>query len=318
MPVSLKDDTATWKISANVDGQKTINLSKFPIVKRQDAHKTLDIDSISYSFNIYNNPMIVKISTDSDNAKKRFYPFIDCKTKLVKDKNGVNPTSKYTQEEADEYNSSHNLEEGAEGYVTTNDYKNGYIETFTFDDDNQFVIYDMSQATGYKLTSNKELPSEFQKFSMVIPKTTTKISNGKFSDTASADQQMPMFGIIDLLGDNKYNVKVARVNNISSEATKMTFKQGKVGKNPATIEYLCMACGSLQTYLYGFWCQYYKTENEIALFKQTDVSTSGTLELQYTDASNNIFKIEGNESNILYPNLVTSNGIYLFKTYDMF
>ena len=168
----------------------------------------------------------------------------------------------------------------------------------------------MSQATGYKLTSNKELPSEYQKFSMVIPKTDTSYNNGKFSDTASGDQQKPMFSIIDLLGDNKYDVQVARVNNISSAGGKMTFKQDDNGKSNSVIEYLCMACGDNNKYLYGLWC---KCEDN--KYYQTDVSPN-KMTLNYVSGTQ--FNVNNNKDYILYPSFITPTKIYLFKTYDMF
>ena len=62
------------------------------------------------------------------------------------------------------------------------------------------VTYFMCQATGYKLTSNKELPSANQKFSMAVPQT----SNAGGKDTANENQKYPMFGIVRL--DNSQNV----------------------------------------------------------------------------------------------------------------
>lgn len=73
------------------------------------------------------------------------------------------------------------------------------------------VTYFMCQATGYKLTSNKELPSANQKFSLAVPQT----SNTGGSDKASDEQKYPMFGIISL-ETSKYDIKLARVANIFS------------------------------------------------------------------------------------------------------
>lgn len=49
------------------------------------------------------------------------------------------------------------------------------------------VTYFMCQATGFKLTSNKELPSANQKFSIAIPETTVK--NGKTQQTLTRNTQ---------------------------------------------------------------------------------------------------------------------------------
>lgn len=75
------------------------------------------------------------------------------------------------------------------------------------------VIYFMCQATGFKLFSNKELPSIDQKFSMVIPKHT---NDGK----ASSEQRYPMYAIVNL--DNTGNkVTIVRLGNIQKTATKL-------------------------------------------------------------------------------------------------
>ena len=79
------------------------------------------------------------------------------------------------------------------------------------------VVYFMCQASGYKLTSNKELPSQNQKYSRILPKTTTTYSNGAYSDKASDEQKYPMFSIIELSrssNSTKYRIRLARVTNI--------------------------------------------------------------------------------------------------------
>ena len=78
------------------------------------------------------------------------------------------------------------------------------------------VTYFMCQATGFKLTSNKELPSANQKFSMAIPKTT----NTSDSDKPNSDQKYPMFGIIEL--EDGYKIKLSRIKNILNEQQKFT------------------------------------------------------------------------------------------------
>ena len=73
------------------------------------------------------------------------------------------------------------------------------------------VTYMMCQATGYKLTSNKELPSTYQHFSMIIPET----QEGAKKDTADSNQKFPMFTITDM-NNNSYTVKLIRIQNIMS------------------------------------------------------------------------------------------------------
>lgn len=96
------------------------------------------------------------------------------------------------------------------------------------------VTYFMCQATGYKLTSNKELPSADQTFTMVLPETKTSYSGTSYTDTPSNDQKRPMFAIIDVKSGS-YSIKLARVENIfngnfrftqtlySSDAPKLTY-----------------------------------------------------------------------------------------------
>ena len=92
------------------------------------------------------------------------------------------------------------------------------------------VTYFMCQATGFKLTSNKELPSANQKFSLAIPQTTVK--GGK--DTADANQKYPMFGIIRL-SDSDYNVELVRIANILTSTAKFT--QYDYSTSPMKLQY---------------------------------------------------------------------------------
>ena len=89
---------------------------------------------------------------------------------------------------------------------------------------NNRVIYFMLQATGFKLKSNKELPSNSQLFGYIIPKTKHESPT---SDKPYADQQYPMFAKIDL--DNRYIV-LCRVDHILSNKTltQQEFGNGKM------------------------------------------------------------------------------------------
>lgn len=90
---------------------------------------------------------------------------------------------------------------------------NFYPATIIGDDSykNNAVIYVMCQATGYKLTSNKELPTPVQKFSRLVPQT----NPGTSSDTPDNNQKFPMFMIYNIdEQQNKCNIKLARVANI--------------------------------------------------------------------------------------------------------
>ena len=96
------------------------------------------------------------------------------------------------------------------------------------------VIYFMCQASGYKLTSNKELPSADQKFSMILPK--TEIKNNK--DSANSNQKYPMFSMINLARENNktsYWIKLARVTGIMVSTV---FNQQKFLTDEMTLQFL--------------------------------------------------------------------------------
>lgn len=78
------------------------------------------------------------------------------------------------------------------------------------------IVYFMMQATGYKLFSNKELPSFDQLFSQYIPKASVQ-KDGTVK--ATPDQCVPMYGIIDIVEDTstakkRYELQLIRIMNI--------------------------------------------------------------------------------------------------------
>jgi hypothetical protein len=94
------------------------------------------------------------------------------------------------------------------------------------------VRYFMCQATGYKLTSNKELPSPKQIFSEFIPITVP----GTSKDTPDNNQKYPMFAIITIEENNiQYKVKLARIANILKN---YTFTQQSFTTDNMELEYL--------------------------------------------------------------------------------
>lgn len=96
----------------------------------------------------------------------------------------------------------------------TNDSGNSYLDNF--------VTYFMCQATGYKQTSNKELPTNFQSFSKIIPKSNITISGGKVTSSKADDQQKyPMYLEIRL-EDSEWNIALSRVCNILNSKYKFT------------------------------------------------------------------------------------------------
>ena len=93
------------------------------------------------------------------------------------------------------------------------------------------VTYFMCQATGFKLKSNKELPSSQQKFSYVIPKT----DNSGTADSPNDNQLKPMFSEISL-NKGTYTIYLRRIEEITS-GTKL-FSQQAFSTNPAKFMYL--------------------------------------------------------------------------------
>jgi hypothetical protein len=96
-------------------------------------------------------------------------------------------------------------------YDTTN--KVFAATSSTPDSTKTFTTYFMLQATGYKLTSNKELPSRFQFFSKIVPVTIVS-ADGK--STPDPSQQYPMYGLISPSGDN-FNIDLYRIRNTQTE-----------------------------------------------------------------------------------------------------
>jgi hypothetical protein len=102
-----------------------------------------------------------------------------------------------------------------------------------------FVNYSMCQATGYKLKSNKELPSAYQVFSKLIPMTT--YVDG--SDKPNENQLYPMYSVLEYKHDrNGYisavNVKLCRVAGIFAKDGKDSFTQTSYGTKKPSIHYL--------------------------------------------------------------------------------
>ena len=102
-----------------------------------------------------------------------------------------------------------------------------------------FVNYSMCQATGYKLKSNKELPSAYQVFSKLIPMTT--YVDG--SDKPNENQLYPMFSVLEYKHDRNdeiiaINVKLCRVAGIFKKDGKDSFTQTSYGTKDPSIYYL--------------------------------------------------------------------------------
>lgn len=112
------------------------------------------------------------------------------------------------------------------------------------------VTYFMCQATGFKLKSNKELPSPDQRFAYVIPKT----DNSGTSDKPSKEQQLPMFAEIKLNGNNSYSIYLYRIENILASKGSL-FSQVSFSSAPASFDYLRgnEASSASELPIYGKW-----------------------------------------------------------------
>lgn len=97
------------------------------------------------------------------------------------------------------------------------------------------VTYFMCQATGYKLKSNKELPSINQVFSKVVAGNGLDV--GLTSETAQVSQLFPMFGIIR---PENHKVQLVRITNLMTIGNKNTesFNQQKINTKVSKLEYL--------------------------------------------------------------------------------
>ena len=109
------------------------------------------------------------------------------------------------------------------------------------------VTYSMCQATGYKLKSNKELPSDQQKFSLVIPLT----SHGQAGDSPDPNQLRPMFVEVVLNREN-YSVFLARIENILT-SDKGNFSQDNIVTAASRLMYLISEADGNKSKLFGHW-----------------------------------------------------------------
>ena len=103
---------------------------------------------------------------------------------------------------------------------------NGYFWPYTNTTNSTYndnrVVYFMCQATGYKQTSNKELPTNYQSFSKVIPQSIITITDGVVTkSTADNAQKYPMYSKI-IVEDSGWKILLSRINNIQSSSYKFT------------------------------------------------------------------------------------------------
>ena len=97
------------------------------------------------------------------------------------------------------------------------------------------VVYFMCQATGYKQTSNKELPGSAQAFTQLLPLTTYNSEKNK--DEASPEQQLPMFGIVKY--KERLTLQLVRVINVQiSKKHPLYNNPGDYSTLPVSLEYI--------------------------------------------------------------------------------
>lgn len=105
-----------------------------------------------------------------------------------------------------------------------------------------FVTYSMCQATGYKLKSNKELPSKAQVFSKVIPMTIYKNAT---TDNPDGNQLYPMYSVIEIEHSGNsvsgLNVMMKRITGVFNKDGKDEFTQILYGKKSLGVDDLYCA-----------------------------------------------------------------------------
>ena len=105
-----------------------------------------------------------------------------------------------------------------------------------------FVSYSMCQATGYKLKSNKELPSCVQVFSKIVPRTKNTWSDDGTTvvDSPNANQLYPMYSVLEFSNDcSELDVRMSRIHGIFKADGKDSFTQMNYGTKDMTNTYLC-------------------------------------------------------------------------------
>lgn len=120
---------------------------------------------------------------------------------------------------------------------------------------NHSVVYFMCQATGYKQASNKELPSDYQGFSCLIP--------GQTDGKAAADQKFPMFAVVYMEDESKYDIKLVRVKNVMTDDKKHVFTQLQHGTSAPSFEYAKSNIGNTDPKVFQRHCSWVDTDSVI-------------------------------------------------------
>ena len=190
MQPTLENDNINWKRSCLVKKGNNITLQEVNTTKLPIYVTDEDKSAI--------------VSGDST-----FYPVY-----YVKSSNSITSTEPDSSESSD--SSYTQIDYDDESY---------YDEHGNYKHANKGIIYFMLQATGFKLKSNKELPSNSQLFNYIIPKTKHKDDG---TDGPDGNQQYPMFAKIDLTDRYIVLCRVAHILNDSYAISQQSHGDGNM------------------------------------------------------------------------------------------
>lgn len=201
-----------------------------------------------------------------------------------------------------------------QNYIEKEDPENGYFYPFTNDTSNNykdnFVTYLMCQATGYKQTSNKELPTNYQSFSKLIPKSNITIEDGVVVDSKADNQQKyPMYVDVDILTGKVY---LKRISNIQKDykftqsnfsTTAMVEELAILSTNLVSITYLADTTSSgtvtINNEYKTKYCSWLDTTN-ITPLSSEDIETSDKLSKVLVENKAYKFNYSGQDIIIIY------------------
>lgn len=175
-------------------------------------------------------------------------PGVENSVKLNSTKTPYIPENLYNDYGLSVYNSSEHLFRCCKPIAvnTTDSTGNDYNPNY-----DGFVTYSMCQATGYKLKSNKELPSTTQLFSKIIPKTKHQASGDKPHES----QLYPMYSILEFSDDcSELFVSMNRIRGIFASDDTDTFTQNQYGTGEMNVQTLCTGPDlAANVRMYGTW-----------------------------------------------------------------
>ena len=222
--------------------------TKYSLNGKMTMPQTLEGDNDTANFNLKLKKTDTQVTKtrrvkDATTGEEQDETYTETYSSLVIDENGDTDiaASKFPLMNVydDVQNTSHKLGISFEGNVLFPYYGVSLGDNETLNG----VIYMMCQATGFKLKSNKELPGPNQRFSFIIPKTTT----GDSSDTPSDEQLQPMFTEIH---PDTHIAYLMRLKNIHSG--KKVLSQTDYATAPILLQYLHRTDRN-ETNMYGAW-----------------------------------------------------------------